>query len=364
MQSEERLHVGLRCLQPPDVTVSIRIHGRPPTCAERSAPRAHNDRALLQAARAVVAEDGAHASVAAIAARAGVGVGTLYRRYRAKEQLFQHLCILALNDYLRVAEEGLAHDDPWEGFVHYATHAVMAGTGALGAIAGTIEITDEMSTASARGDAIAEDLIRRAHDAGVLRTDAGAVDIALLIERLGRSPLVEQLTKQGRTDMVEAAEHDRRRRRYTDRRRPQVAEPLERAVPGVASSWRRPPSWGRWLRAYSHGRWAHPQARPTAAGVWLPRFVSLGDPAQRRTEGTPAENAVEQPRGHESDKAAAKHAHQSPREQEPERDEEDGDADPLRAANQSPKTASPAATSASKPDGPPYATAGTPRMRP
>jgi AcrR family transcriptional regulator len=179
--------------------------------AARRAEVERNDRALLQAARAVVAEDGAHASVANIAARAGVGVGTLYRRYRTKEQLFQHLCTLTLSDYLRVAEEGLAHDDPWEGFVHYATHAVMAGTGALGAIAGTIEITEEMSATSARGDATAEKLVRRARDAGVLRADVSAVDVALLIEQLGRSPLVEQLTKQGHTDLIDAAEHARRR---------------------------------------------------------------------------------------------------------------------------------------------------------
>lgn len=179
--------------------------------AARRAEVERNDRALLHAARAVVAEDGAHASVAAIAARAGVGVGTLYRRYRTKEQLFQHLSTLALADYLRAAEEGLAHDDPWDGFAYYATHAVLAGTGALGAIAGTIEITDEMNTISARGDAAAEDLVRRAHDAGVLRADVGPVDIALLVEQLGRSPLVEQVTKQGRTDLVDAAEHARRR---------------------------------------------------------------------------------------------------------------------------------------------------------
>jgi AcrR family transcriptional regulator len=175
--------------------------------AARRAEVERNDRALLSAARAVVAEDGAHASVAAIATRAGVGVGTLYRRYRTKEHLFQHLCTLALNDYLRAAEEGLSHDDPWDGFLHYATHAVLAGTGALGAIAGTIVVTDEMSAISARGDIAAEGLVRRAHGAGVLRDDVSAVDIALLIEQLGRSPLVEQLTKQGRIDMIDAARH-------------------------------------------------------------------------------------------------------------------------------------------------------------
>jgi len=98
---------------------------------------------------------------------------------------FQHLCTLALNDYLRAAEEGLAHDDSWDGLPHY-THSVLAGTGALGAIAGTIEVTEEMSATAAHGDAAAEDLIRRAHDAGVLRADVCAVDIALLIEQLGR----------------------------------------------------------------------------------------------------------------------------------------------------------------------------------
>jgi hypothetical protein len=109
------------------------------------------------------------------------------------------------------AEEGLAHDDHWEGFAHYATHAVLAGTGALGAIAGTIKVTEEMSAVSARGDAAAEELVSRAHDAGVLRRDVGAVDIALLVEQLGRSPLVEQLTKQGHAALVDAAQHARSR---------------------------------------------------------------------------------------------------------------------------------------------------------
>ncbi len=170
-----------------------------------------NDRALLRAARAVVDEDGAHASVAAIAARAGVGVGTLYRRYRTKDELFQHLCTLALTDYLRAAEEGLESDDLWDGLAHYITRAVLAGTGAFGAIAGTFEVTEEMNELSTRGDDAAEELVRRAHAARVLRADVDPVDIALLIEQLGRSPLVETINKQGRTDLAEAADHARRR---------------------------------------------------------------------------------------------------------------------------------------------------------
>ena len=158
-----------------------------------------------------MAEDGAHASVATIAARAGVGVGTLYRRYRTKEQLFQRLCALTMGEYATAAEEGLALDDPWEGFAHFVTAAVLAGTGALGPIAGAIEVTDEMSAVGARGDAAAGKVIGRAQAAGALRDDVGHVDVALLIEQLGRSPLVEQLTRHGRVDLLDAARHARRR---------------------------------------------------------------------------------------------------------------------------------------------------------
>jgi AcrR family transcriptional regulator len=179
--------------------------------AARRAEVERNDRALLEAARAVVAEDGAHASVATIAARAGVGVGTLYRRYRTKDQLFQRLCALTMGEYATAAEEGLALDDPWEGLAHFVAAAVLAGTGALGPIAGEVEVTDEMSAVSARGDAAAEKVIRRAQAAGALRDDVGPVDVALLIEQLGRSPLVEQLTKHGRVDLLDAARHARRR---------------------------------------------------------------------------------------------------------------------------------------------------------
>ena len=170
-----------------------------------------NDRALLAAARAVFTEDGVHASVASIAARAGLGVGSLYRRYPTKQALFQHLCRLSLEEYLAAAEKGLANPDPWGGLAQYVTAAVRLGTGSLAPIAGTVEVTNEMAAISSRGDAIAGEVIERARSAGVLRPDVNDVDIVLLIEQLGRSPLVEQIARQGRTELLEAAEHARER---------------------------------------------------------------------------------------------------------------------------------------------------------
>jgi AcrR family transcriptional regulator len=177
----------------------------------RQAEAERNDEALLRAAREVLAEDGVHASVATIAARAGVGIGSLYRRYRTKQELFQRLCTIALREYLTAAEEALAIDDPWDGMSHYIRKAISFGPGSLAAIAGTIEVTDEMTALNTRGDDAVEALVARAHRAGVLRPDATAVDVALLIEQLGRSPLLEQLNRQGRADLIEAATNARAR---------------------------------------------------------------------------------------------------------------------------------------------------------
>ncbi|EIV92637.1 TetR/AcrR family transcriptional regulator [Frankia sp. QA3] len=179
--------------------------------APRQAEAERNDRALLQAARDVLALEGSHASVAAIAARAGVGIGSLYRRYRSKEELFQRLSLLSLEHWNEAAERGLAAADPWDGLVGFITSCVEFGQGTLAPIAGTIEITEEMAARSAQGDALLATLVARARAAGVLRPDVTAVDVSLLIEQLGGSPVLDQLRRQGRDDLIDAATRARNR---------------------------------------------------------------------------------------------------------------------------------------------------------
>ncbi|MFF4621735.1 TetR/AcrR family transcriptional regulator [Nonomuraea jabiensis] len=171
----------------------------------RRAEAERNDRALLRAARHVLAADGEHASVAAIAAAAGVGIGSLYRRYRTKEELFQRLAELSLDSWNQAAERGLADDDPWEGLASFIVTCAEFGQGSLGPIAGTIEVTKEMQAKYDRSDELLAALVARAHRAGVLRPDVTAVDISLLIEQFGRSPALDQLCKQRREDLLEAA---------------------------------------------------------------------------------------------------------------------------------------------------------------
>jgi hypothetical protein len=59
-------------------------------------------------------------------------------------------------------------------------------SGALGSLAGQIEMTDEMLSTARRGMTLAGKVVARAHRAGSLRPDATALDIALLIESFSR----------------------------------------------------------------------------------------------------------------------------------------------------------------------------------
>jgi AcrR family transcriptional regulator len=158
-----------------------------PTRRGRQAEAERNDRLVLTAARAVVARDGPDAPVAAIADLAGVGIGSLYRRYGSKADLLRQLCTLAMQDTIQAAQTGLAEADPWTGLAGYISECVAQRTGTLGALAGSIETTPEMWAVSRRSRDLLDRLVRRARRAGVLRPDVTALDVAWLIEALGRS---------------------------------------------------------------------------------------------------------------------------------------------------------------------------------
>jgi AcrR family transcriptional regulator len=153
----------------------------------RQAEAERNDRLVLDAARAVVARYGPDAPVSAIAEQAGVGMGSLYRRYGSKADLLRHLCMLAMNDTIQAAEQALRQADPWAGLAGYVRACVAQGTGTLGALAGSFETTQDMWAASKRSRDLLAQLVRRAHRAGELRSDVTVLDIAWMIETLGRS---------------------------------------------------------------------------------------------------------------------------------------------------------------------------------
>jgi AcrR family transcriptional regulator len=151
----------------------------------RRAEAARNDRRILDAAREVFVADPS-APIAAVAARAGVGISALYRRYGSKEELLRRLCAEGQRQYIAEAEAALAEEgDPWAAFSTFMRRIVDADTHSLVLrLAGTFVPTDEMYRNGQRAEELNERVLERTKAAGALRYDVEAVDIALLFEQL------------------------------------------------------------------------------------------------------------------------------------------------------------------------------------
>jgi AcrR family transcriptional regulator len=163
------------------------VTGQAPRSARgRQAEARRNDERVLVAAREVVAVHGADASVAAIAARAGVGMGSLYRRYGSKADLLRRLCLLAMDHAIEAAETALREPDPWAGLVGYIHECVARRTGALTPLAGGLCTTPQMRRSAARAHLLLERLVADARRDGRLRPDATAPDIVSLLELFAR----------------------------------------------------------------------------------------------------------------------------------------------------------------------------------
>lgn len=78
-----------------------------------------NRDAILTAAREVFAEHGVEASLEEIAARARVGIATLYRRFPSRQHLVGAAFVEKIAKYAQAAEDALAIADPWTGFTSF-----------------------------------------------------------------------------------------------------------------------------------------------------------------------------------------------------------------------------------------------------
>jgi AcrR family transcriptional regulator len=150
----------------------------------RRAEAARNDELILAAAREVFVADPS-APISAVAARAGVGIGALYRRYESKEELIRVLCLHGLRDYVAVAQEAVALEDPWESFVHLMEGLVEASVHSLTIrLAGRFTPTDDFVPLVQEAERLNEELLGRAKSAGVVRSDLEVDDISLVLEQL------------------------------------------------------------------------------------------------------------------------------------------------------------------------------------
>src|SRR5262249_40228798 len=78
-----------------------------------------NRRRIRESARVVFGLRGLDATLDDIAHHAGLGVGTVYRRFPSKEHLIEAMFAERLHQISALAERALAANNPWQGFVDF-----------------------------------------------------------------------------------------------------------------------------------------------------------------------------------------------------------------------------------------------------
>ena len=141
---------------------------------------AENRERLISAAVDVFNTEGIDAGVDQIAQRAGVGVGTLYRRFPTKDALIEFLSQRTLENLAAAATAALQAPDGsgLETFLHAAAEEFCRHRGYLRCIWDP-SVVDDDAVASVRS--LVDRLTRDARKHGVIRTDVKRTDITSLI---------------------------------------------------------------------------------------------------------------------------------------------------------------------------------------
>jgi AcrR family transcriptional regulator len=154
-------------------------------CPERPLRRdaERNRQRILAAAAEVFTERGLDVSLDEVARHAGVGIGTVYRRFADKEELVDTLFIDYVNGLATIAERALERPDPEEALIWFLENW-------MGTLAGNMGLRQLLMYATYAGDrvAYARDkfaplviaLVARAQATGRVRPDLAGTDIPFI----------------------------------------------------------------------------------------------------------------------------------------------------------------------------------------
>src|SRR5215813_8370167 len=157
---------------PPEQTADAAA-GRP-----LRADAARNREKVLCAAREAFAESGYGVPLDEIAARAGVGPGTVYRHFPAKEALFEAVVTARITDLVNDARARADAADPGDAFFGFLARVA-------GEAAAKRDLPDAISVAGSLREnlfAALDVLLRRAQQAGAVRAGIGTPDLIALLK--------------------------------------------------------------------------------------------------------------------------------------------------------------------------------------
>jgi AcrR family transcriptional regulator len=169
---------------------------------QRADARRNFDR-LLSAARDAFAENGTDASLEDIARRAGVGIGTLYRNFPTRQDLFDSVYAGEIEELCAAAEE-VAALPPWQALVTWLERFV-GYVGTKRAIYEALNRDSEMFRSGRTAMyAAGEPLLARAQDSGDARADVSFDDLLRMVSAITAAGFVDD----GQRDRVLAVALD------------------------------------------------------------------------------------------------------------------------------------------------------------
>ncbi|MFJ8076867.1 TetR/AcrR family transcriptional regulator [Streptomyces sp. NPDC096176] len=159
-----------------------------------------NRQRIIAAAQHVFAQRGLDVTLDDIANHAGVGVGTVYRRFANREELVEAIFDTEIQRITDRAEEALTHQDPWDGLVHFFTTASQDFADDRGLrevlLIGT-HGKDRVAAARERLSPAIAAVIERAQRHGALRDDIEVTDFPLIQMMLGTATQLSQAVSPG-----------------------------------------------------------------------------------------------------------------------------------------------------------------------
>jgi len=151
------------------------------TARTQRADAVRNRERLLKAANAVFSAGGAGASLEAVARRAGVGIGTLYRHFPTREALFEAVYRRQVEQLADLAEQLKSEAEPAEALRRWLrsnVEFVATKKGMSAALALAAHSSSELAAYSRdRLTKAVGALLNRAIAAGEIRADVSAEDI-------------------------------------------------------------------------------------------------------------------------------------------------------------------------------------------
>jgi AcrR family transcriptional regulator len=142
-----------------------------------------NRQRILAAAAELLSERGLDATLDDVARAAGVGVGTVYRRFPDKESLIEELFRDRIDAMVKLAEQALTEPDPWQALVSYlemASEMMAANTGLRQLLMFATYGKDRVCYARDQMRPVVSKLVERAQASGDLRADFDASDMKLI----------------------------------------------------------------------------------------------------------------------------------------------------------------------------------------